>query len=46
MKLGERQFTDPSTVLHALVDDFGNRVGIGDEKDVGEFNMIFVSRME
>lgn len=41
-----RRYLDPSNVLNALVDDFGNQLMIGDQKDVGEFNMIFVSRLE
>ncbi|CAG9334956.1 unnamed protein product [Blepharisma stoltei] len=41
-----RKYADPSNVLNALVDDFGNHIEIGDQKDVGEFNMIFVARVE
>lgn len=41
-----KKYADPSNVLNALVDDFGNQISIGDQKDVGEFNMIFVARIE
>ena len=41
-----RKYLDPTAVLTALVDDFGNPIQIGDEKDVGEFNMILISRIE
>lgn len=41
-----RKYLDPTAVLAALVDDFGNPIQIGDEKDVGEFNMILISRIE
>lgn len=41
-----RRYIDPSSVLNALVDDFGNQLMIGDQKDVGEFNMVLVSRIE
>lgn len=41
-----RKYQDPSAVLNALVDDYGNQIGIGDQKDVGEFNIILISRIE
>jgi ubiquitin carboxyl-terminal hydrolase 25/28 len=41
-----RRYIDPSNVLSALVDDLGNQLMIGDQKDVGEFNMILVARIE
>jgi ubiquitin carboxyl-terminal hydrolase 25/28 len=28
------------------VDDYGNELAIGDQKDIGEFNLIFLSRIE
>lgn len=46
MTRSHRRYVDPSNVLNALVDDFGNQLMIGDQKDVGEFNMVFVSRVE
>lgn len=41
-----QKYVDPLNVLHALVDDYGNHIQIGDQKDVGEFNMILVARIE
>lgn len=46
MILSIRKYVDPSTVLNGLVDDFGNRIAVGDQKDVGEFNMILLARIE
>jgi hypothetical protein len=33
-------------VLNALVDDYGNQLTIGAQEDVGEFNIILISRIE
>jgi ubiquitin carboxyl-terminal hydrolase 25/28 len=41
-----RRYLDPSDVLKSLVDDLGNQLIIGDQKDVGEFNMVLVARIE
>jgi ubiquitin carboxyl-terminal hydrolase 25/28 len=41
-----RRYLDPSDVLKSLVDDLGNQLVIGDQKDVGEFNMVLVARIE
>jgi hypothetical protein len=46
MSLSIRKYVDPSDVLNGLVDDYGNRIGVGDQKDVGEFNMILLARIE
>lgn len=40
------KYIDPTKVLHALVDDFGNQILVGDQKDVGEFHLIMVARIE
>ena len=37
---------EPSAVLNSLVDDFGNQLILGDQKDVGEFNLNFLERIE
>lgn len=37
---------DPSAILKNIVDEFGDRVKIGDEQDIGEFAMNFLDRME
>ena len=46
MIYSNRKFIDPSKVLHALVDDSGNQILVGDQKDVGEFHMILAARIE
>jgi ubiquitin carboxyl-terminal hydrolase 25/28 len=42
----QSKYVDPSLVLSTLVDDFGNRVIIGEQQDVGEFNINFIARAE
>ena len=37
---------DPTPVISSIVDDYGNELAIGDQKDIGEFNLIFLSRIE
>ena len=46
MTRSHRKFQDPSAVLNALVDDLGNQVIFGEQKDVGEFNITLISRIE
>lgn len=40
-----RRYIEPTSVLKALVDDYGNPIAIGEQKDVGEFNMVFLARI-
>lgn len=46
MILGNKKCIDPSEVLENLVDDFGNKIVVGEQKDIGEFNMNFIARIE
>lgn len=46
MALSDKKYTDPSAVLHAIVDDYGNPIQIGEQKDIGEFNSTFLSRIQ
>jgi ubiquitin carboxyl-terminal hydrolase 25/28 len=46
MILSNRKYIDPSKVLSSLVDDFGNIIRVGEQKDVGEFHLILVARIE
>ena len=46
MILANRRYVDPTQVLKSLVDDFGNRILVGEQKDIGEFNMNFIERLE
>jgi len=40
-----RKYVEPTDVLKALVDDYGNQISIGEQKDAGEFNIIFLSEI-
>jgi ubiquitin carboxyl-terminal hydrolase 25 len=46
MIASDRKYIDPSLVLSSLVDDYGNELPVGDQKDIGEFNLIFLSRID
>lgn len=46
MIASDKKYIDPSEVLKSICDDFGNTLPIGDQKDVGEFNLYFLSRIE
>ncbi len=42
----DRKYVDPTSVISSIVDDYGNELAIGDQKDIGEFNLVFLSRIE
>lgn len=46
MALGDKKYADPSVVLKSITDDSGRQMEIGDEKDIGEFNDSFLSRIQ
>ena len=46
MMLSNRKYSDPTAVLQSLVDDFGNQIMVGEQKDIGEFNLNFLERVE
>jgi len=46
MILGNRKYVDPTPVLKAVTDDYGNPVLIGEQRDIGEFNLNFLERIE
>ena len=46
LSLSDKKYTDPSAVLHAIVDDYGNPIQIGEQKDIGEFNGTFLTRIQ
>lgn len=46
LTFSNRKYIDPGKVLGALVDDFGNQIRVGEQKDVGEFHLILVARIE
>ncbi|CAD8205429.1 unnamed protein product [Paramecium octaurelia] len=41
----DKKYVDPSEVVKSICDEFGNVLPIGDQKDVGEFNLYFLSRV-
>ena len=38
MALGKKKYLDPSSVLDAVLDDQGEKLAIGDERDISEYN--------
>ena len=46
MLLSNKRYADPVAVLKSLVDDFGNQIMIGEQKDIGEFNLNLLERVE
>jgi hypothetical protein len=46
MLLSNKKYATPAQVLQSLVDDFGNQIQIGDQKDIGEFNLNLLERVE
>eukprot|EP01016_Furgasonia_blochmanni_P005285 TRINITY_DN12056_c0_g1_i2.p1 TRINITY_DN12056_c0_g1~~TRINITY_DN12056_c0_g1_i2.p1 ORF type:complete len:192 (+),score=47.19 TRINITY_DN12056_c0_g1_i2:306-881(+) len=40
-----KKYVDPSQVLQLLVDDQGNSIAVGDQKDISEYNMNFLARV-
>ncbi|CDW73905.1 ubiquitin carboxyl-terminal hydrolase family protein [Stylonychia lemnae] len=46
MALTRQKYSEPSDVLKSLVDDFGQQIQLGEQKDIGEFNLNFLERIE
>ena len=46
MSMLNRTYTEPSDVLRSLVDDYGQHLLLGEQKDIGEFNLNFLERIE
>ena len=46
MIVSDKKYLDPTPVITSIVDDYGNDIPIGDQKDIGEFNLYFLSRVE
>ena len=43
--IGNRSYVEPKPVLASIIDDNGQQITIGDERDLREFNEIFLSRI-
>jgi hypothetical protein len=46
MIMANRKYVDPTPVLRSLTDDFGNPISIGEQRDIGEFLLNFIERIE
>lgn len=46
MALGKKKYLDPSGVLESVIDDQGDQVAIGDEKDISEYNQVLLQRIQ
>ncbi len=46
MILSNQKYANPASVLQSLVDDFGKQIQLGDQKDIGEFNLNLLERIE
>jgi len=44
--MANRKYVDPTAVLRSLTDDFGNQISIGEQRDIGEFLLNFIERIE
>ena len=44
--MGDKKYADPTNVLKSITDDSGSPIVVGDEKDIGEFNDSFLSRVQ
>lgn len=45
MAVGKKKYLDPSGVLSSVLDDQGDQVAIGDEKDISEYNQVLITRI-
>lgn len=46
MLASNRKYIQPAALVNAIVDENGAPLAIGDQKDVGEFNINFLARIE
>lgn len=42
LALGKKKYLDPSGVLESVLDDQGDQVAIGEEKDISEYNTVLL----
>mmetsp|Transcript_17901 Transcript_17901/g.30439 ORF Transcript_17901/g.30439 Transcript_17901/m.30439 type:complete len:177 (+) Transcript_17901:329-859(+) len=46
MTLGDKKYADPTHVLRCITNEDGRVIELGDQQDIGEFNNIFLSRVQ
>lgn len=46
MALGNKKYINPSGVLQSVLDDQGDQVAIGEEKDISEYNSVLLTRIQ
>ena len=46
MCVGDKKYADPTQVLKFITNDSGQNIDLGDQKDIGEFNDSFLSRVQ
>ena len=46
MALGNKKYLDPNGVLKSVLDNQGDQVAIGEEKDISEYNSILLTRIQ
>lgn len=46
MAVGDKKYADPTNVLKSITSDSGSPIELGDQKDIGEFNDSFLSRVQ
>jgi hypothetical protein len=46
MMVSNQKYANPASVLQSLVDDYGKQIQLGDQKDIGEFNLNLLERIE
>lgn len=42
----DKKYVDPTEVLNSVVDDMGNKISVGDQRDITEYHLNFLSRIE
>lgn len=45
MSIGDSKYVDPTKVLKSITDDSGKIIELGNQRDIGEFNDSFLSRV-
>ncbi len=43
MSIGNEAYQSPDGVLNSIVDEFGQKMTIGDQKDINEFKGVMIS---